>query len=296
MFPFVHSLVTNCFEECNNVFIVLKTVKPEKGIIKRRNQLKSMKNSMPSVCKTDMGLPFYILETADGKKGIDWNTVSRKCGRYASRIVASHSVSLPDNSGLKRFIPISMNAILVFNTALKIIGSSDLPADRFAVTVTDRNAVTPSRLRELLPFSSAVKIITSHPEKFAAAAMEAYESHGASLMIRSRYEPSDKPEVIVCCDGAIMSSMDGAAIFTSKKTTVGKLRFVGKRVELSDYHKSIIPDDIETVDFAGALTELCGSGEYRQSSFAELETSCDECEDRSPEKCLGCFIGNKAVT
>ena len=278
------------------MFVVLKTVKPEKGIIKRRKQMKKLKNSVPSVCKTKKGLPFYILEIADGKKGIDWHSASRKCGRYASRIVASHSVSLPDNSGLKRFIPISMNAILVFNTALKIIGDSDLPADKITITVTDRNAVTPSRLCELLPFSSSVKVITSHPEKFAVTAMEAYENHGASLIIRNKYEPSDKQEIIVCCDGAVMSSMEQALIFTAKKTTVGKLRFIGKRVELSDYHKSIIPDDIETVDFAGALTELCGSGEYRHSSFAEIEISCDKCKDKSPEKCLNCFICNQTVT
>lgn len=278
------------------MFVVLKTVKPEKGIIKRHKQLKKLKNTAPFACKTDKGLPFYILEISDGKKGIDWNTASRKCGRFASRIIASHSVSLPDNSGLKRFIPISMNAILVFNTALKIIGTSGLPADKFAITVTDRNAVTPSTLCRLLPFCSTIRVITSHPERFAVTAIDAYENHGASLIIRSKYEPSDKPEIIICCDGAIMSSMENAAIFTSKNTSVGKLRFVGKRIELSDYHKSIIPDDIETVDFAGALTELCGSGEYRQSSFADIEINCDGCEDKSPGKCLECFICNKAVT
>lgn len=278
------------------MFIVLKTVKIEKGITKRRKQLKKLKNSEPIVCKTDKGLPFYILEIAETKKGIDWNSASRKCGRYASRIVASHSVSLPDNSGLKRFIPISMNAIMVFNTALKIIGNSDLPADKFTITVTDRNAVTASRLCELLPFSASVKIITSRPEKFAATAMEAYENYGASLMIRSRYEPSDKPEIIICCDGAILSAMNQAAVFTSKNSTVGKLHFYGKGVALSDYHRSLLPDDIETLDFAGALTELCGSGEYKHSSFAEIETSCNKCEDKSPEKCLDCFIYNHSVT
>ena len=292
----MHSLVINCFEECNNVFVVLKTVKPEKGLIKRRKQLKKLKASPPAVYKTDMGLPFCVLEVADGKKGIDWNTASLKCGRYASRIVASHSVSLPDNIGLKRFVPISMNAVLVFNTALETIKKSALPADKVRITVTDRNAVTPSKICSLLPYASAVKIITSHPERFAAAVTEAYESFGASLIIRNSYEPEKAPEIVICCDGAVLSGMNDAAIFTSRKSGIGKLRFFGRRVELSDYHKSIVPDSIETVDFVGALTELCGSGEYKNSPFAEIETSCDKCGDKSPEKCLGCFICNKAVT
>ncbi len=274
------------------MFVVLKTVKAEKGIMKHRKQLKMLKNSAPFVCKTERGLPFYILEIADGKKGIDWKLASQKCGRYASRVVASHSLSLPDNSGLKRFIPISMNAILIFNTALKTLENAGLPADKFAVTVTDRNAVTHSRICELLPYCSAIKIITSHPERFAAATADAYENHGASLVIRSIYEPANQPEIIVCCDGAILSAMNEAAIFTSKNTGIGKLRIFGKDVELTDSHKSIIPDDIETVDFVGALTELCGSGEYRHSCFSKLGVSCDNCEDKSAEKCLECFVCN----
>lgn len=278
------------------MFVVLKTVKPEKGLIKRCKHLKKLKNSAPHVYKTNKGLPFYVLEIAEGKRGIDWNSASRRCGRYASRIVASHSVSLPDNSGLKRFIPISMNAVLVFNTALKVIGSSDLPTDKFTITVTDRNAVTPSRICELLPYASTVKIVTSHPERFAAAAMDAYENHGASLVIRNMYEPLTTPEIVVCCDGAVLSAMNEAIIFTSKKSSIGKLRFLGKQVELSEHHRSIIPDDIETVDFAGALTELCGSTEYKFSSFAQIEISCNNCENKFAEKCLNCIICNHSVT
>ncbi len=273
------------------MFVVLNTVTPEKGYINRKKQAKKIKKTPALVCKTDMGLPFYVLEILEEKNGIDWELTAEKCGRYASRIVASHGISLPDNSGLKRFIPISMNAILIFNTALKVIECSDLPADKICITLTDRNAVMPSRVCELLPFASTVRVITSHPERFARAEADAYENHGASLVIRSGYEPAKSPEIVICCDGAVLSSMNNAAVFTSKRKNGGRLRFCGSEVKLSDYHKSIISDNIESVDFAGALTELCGSSEYKACGFSVTEISCTECENRQPEKCLNCFVG-----
>ncbi len=275
------------------MFVVLKPLSPEKGIIKRRKQITEIKKTPAAVCKTDMGLPFYVLEVINEKKGIDWALTAKKCGRYASRIVASHSIHLPDDSGLKRFIPISFNSILVFNTASEIISKSDLPADEICITVTDRNAVTPSRICSLLPFASTVRIITAHPERFACAAVDAYKNHGASLVIRNTYEPVKQPEIIICCDGAVLSSMNDSAIFVAKRKHGGKIRFCGRGTELSDYHKSFLPADIETVDFAGALTELCGSSEYKSSVFSEIGISCDRCENTNPQKCLECYVCGK---
>ncbi|MBQ8763944.1 MAG: hypothetical protein IJZ07_07550 [Clostridia bacterium] len=275
------------------MFVVLKTVLPEKRYIERKKQAKRIRKAPALVCKTDRGLPFYVLEVLEEKNGIDWVLTSEKCGRYASRIIASHSIPLPDNSGLKRFIPISMNAILIFNTALKTIGQSDLPPEKTCITLTDRNAVMYQRVNELIPFASTVRVITSHPERFASASAEIYENYGASLVIRNTYEPVKHPEIVICCDGAVLTSMSDAAVFTAKRKSGGKIRFCGSGVELSDYHKSIISPDIETVDFAGALTELCGSSEYRASSFSKTEISCSECENPQAEKCLKCFIGKK---
>ncbi len=292
----MHSFVINCLERSNNVFVVLNTVLPEKNRLKRINQIKKIKKSPVHTYKTDNALPFCMLDVLKDKNGINWSLTAKKCGRYASRIIAPRSLSLPDNSGLKRFIPISMNSVLIFNTALKVISEADLPADKIRITVTDRNAVVPSRICELLPFASEIRIITSRPENYASAATEAYTNHGASLVIRNKYEPVKVPEIVICCDGAVMSSMNEAALFTFKRNFGGKVRFCASGIELSEYHESVLPPDIEKVDFAGALTELCGSNEYRLSPFSEIEISCKKCENPIAEKCLECYVCNQTVT
>ena len=278
------------------MFVVLRTVPPEKGFFQRLKQRKILKNTPISICKSDKCLPFYTLDVIDDKNGIDRLMTAQKCGRYASRIVAPRSLSLPDNSGLKRFVPISMNSILIFNTALKIISEANLPAEKICITVTDRNSVMPSRICELLPFASEIRIITSRPENYASAVVKAYADYGATLVIRSKYEPPKSPEIVICCDGAVSSSMSEAAIFAVKRNFGGKVRFCGSGVELSDCHKEIVPPGIEAVDFVGALTELCGSAEYRLSPFSEIEISCEKCENPNAARCLECCICNHSVT
>ncbi len=247
-------------------------------------------------CPTAKGLPFYILEVLDGKHGIDWNGVAEKCGRYSSRIIAPRSLPLPDHPRLKRFIPISMNSVLVFNTALKFIENSKLAPDEICITLTDRNAVHPNDVCKILPFASTVRVVTSHPERYAAACAKAFEEHGASLIIRSAYEPAAKPDIVICCDGAVTAGMKKAAIFTSKRKNGGKIVFSGSGVYLTQQHTELISPETDPIDFAGALTELCGSREYKSAVFSKIETTCQSCKDSGSEKCLECYCCGRINT
>lgn len=278
------------------MFVVLKIKAPEKGFLKRRKQKKAMNNAVLRSCPTEKGLPFYILDVLDGKRGINWKLVADKCGRYSSRIIAPRSLPLPDHTRLKRFIPISMNSVLVFNTALKIIEKSKLSPDEICITLTDRNAVHPRDVCKILPYASTVRVVTSHPERYAAACSEAFEEHGASLIIRSAYEPISKPDIVICCDGAVASTMKDAAIFTSKRKNGGKLVFSGSGVYLAPNHAEVISPETDSVDFAGALTELCGSREYKNAVFSQIESTCQKCNESPPEKCLECWCMGRINT
>lgn len=278
------------------MFVVLKIITPETGFLRRRKQKKVLSRAVLRSYPTARGLPFYILDVLDGKHGIDWTGVAEKCGRYSSRIIAPRSLPLPDHARLKRFIPISMNSILVFNTALKIIEKAKLSPDEICITLTDRNAVHSGEVCKILPFASTVRVVTSHPERYAAACAKAFEEHGASLIIRSTYEPAAKPDVVICCDGAVTASMKDAAIFTSKRKNGGKIVFSGSGVCLAPQHAEIISPETDPVDFAGALTELCGSREYKNAVFSQIETTCGKCGDSTPEKCLECYCFGRINT
>ncbi len=63
------------------MFVVLKTVIPEKGLLKHKKQMKSVRKKPAAAYKTEMGLPFYVVEIINGKNGIDWTSAVQKCGR-----------------------------------------------------------------------------------------------------------------------------------------------------------------------------------------------------------------------
>lgn len=271
------------------MFVILRVNEVPKGFFKKKKNLKQLAKARAQSVATEKGLPFFILDVPAFTNDTAWEKIAEKCGRYASRIVAPRSLSLPDCGRLKRFVPSFMPSVLVFNTALKAVREAGVEPCGICITLTDRNALHPSRVHRLLSFASTVRVITSHPEKYASACKKALDEYGASIIIRSAYETSAKPDIVICCDGGLSPLMQSAAVFGYKHSLTGKIHFCGSGIELTDAHRQIIPPDIDPVDFAGAVTELCGSSEYKSSVFSDVVSSCNICDEPSPEKCLKCF-------
>lgn len=271
------------------MFVILRVNDSPKGFLKARKQRKLLDKAHTESVSTEKGLPFFILDIPDRMNDSSWERIGEKCGRYASRIVAPRSLSLPDCGKLKRFIPSFTPSLFVFNTALSVIDKASVDPCTVSITLTDRNAIHPSRIHRLLPFSSTVRVITSHPEKYASACKNALDEYGASLIIRPAYEAAQKRDIVICSDGGVTPLMKGAAVFTHKQNTAGRIHFCGSGVVLTDAHKKIIPPDIDPTDFAGAVTELCGSSEYKNAVFANIASGCNICDNPSPDMCLRCY-------
>lgn len=275
------------------MFVVLRVNSPPKGLFAKHKIRKAVNNSCLQSVSTENGLPFYFLDLPEGMSPSLWDAAEKKCGRYASRIVAPRTLALPDCGKIRRFFPSEMPSILIFNTAVDIIKKSRIAPDRISITVTDINARHASGLESILPLSSAVRIVTTRPERYASACQRAFEEYGASVLLRSEYEPSGKPDIIICCDGRLSPKAENAAVFCHKSKSIGKLQLRGSGINLKPHHRDIIPESIDAVDFAGALTELCGCSEYKKSIFSNTETSCNKCENTSADKCLSCFAKGK---
>lgn len=269
------------------MFVVLNIERYSKKVSKRKS--KKINRSPPVICHTERGLPFYLLNVCEEKRGIDWKKTSERCGRYVSRIVAPRNILMPDDGCLRRFIPSTFVSLLVFNSAVQLLKSAEIDPKIFTITLSDRNAFLAGEVCRLLPFSSQVRIITSHPERYAFACTKALEEYGATLIIRSAYELSSKPDFVISCDGAYNPLMESQAVISAKRSCGGVLRFIGKSTELTDSHKKIISPSVEPTDFAGALTELCACSEYSGAVFSDIDISCKKCEAEN-KNCLKCYI------
>lgn len=276
-------------ERCGNVFVVLNITRYDKKFRIRKRRIRKINRTPPLTCHTSRGLPFYLLNVHEEKQGIDWKSAAERCGRYASRIIAPRNITLPDNGIIKRFIPTCFISTLTFNTAVALLKDAGIDPKSFSITLTDRNGNLASSVCRLLPFSSTVRIITSRPERYAAACTEALDGYGATLIIRSSYERRKNPDFIINCDSTVSPAMSESAIITSKRSCGGFIRFDCSALELTEAHKNLILPDIEPMDFAGALTELCACSDYSGAVFSCIEPSCRKCSAESTE-CLRCYV------
>ncbi len=272
------------------MFVVLRIVEPEKGFFKARKQIKNALCQPARIHRESGSLPFSEVEIIKGKRGIIWDGVEEKCGRYASRIIAPKSIHLPDSGNFRRYVPSTIKANLIFNTAKNIIAKANAEPDSFCITVTDRNALSASKICSLLPFCSCVRVVTAREDKYAVCVENALNSFGATLILRKEYEPTAKPDIVICCDGVTSAAMSEAAVFTFKKRTCGKLRFCGSGIDLTPKHTEFLPEGIDALDFAGAVTELCGCQDYSEACFSDLEISCGKCAEPKAESCLLCHV------
>ncbi len=277
------------------MFVLLRTVELSGGFFSKKRQKKRLEKCAPVSVSSENGMPFFILDALEYKGTLNFSLIEEKCGRYVSRIVAPRSISLPDSGRLKRFIPMNSGGIFILNTALKMIEEANPKPEEVSITVIDRNAFMCGEISRLLPFSSPLRVVTSRPERYTPVCRKIYDEYGASVIIRPFYEPCSKKDIVICCDGATSVSMNGAAVFSLKRGINGKIRFFGSGIPLSEQHREIVPDNIESGDFAAALTELCGSTAYKSAVFSEIETSCNLCGGIQPAKCLECYISGNPV-
>lgn len=272
------------------MFIVLNTVKPVNGYWGKRRQKKALKNCEPVSHSTENGLPFYTLDILDEKGGINRTEVEEKCGRYVSRIVAPRNLPLPDNGRIKRFTPVTSNGLFLFNTVIETLSEISLQPEEICITLLDRNAYMSGEIRRLLPCASSIRVITSRPERYTAVCREIYDDCGASVIVRPVYQPVSKKEIIICCDGATTEEMQNSAVFSFRRGIHGMPRFFSEGIELSEKHREFIPGNIDSVDFASAVTELCGSTEYKSSCFSQTDIICNLCDEKNCAKCLECYL------
>lgn len=272
------------------MFVILRPVEVSGKHFRKRKMIKNINRSAAVLHRENGALPFCSVDVALPKT--DWNCVAEKCGRYASRVVAPVNFPLPDGTPLRRFVPSSTVHSLVFNTAVRYLRAAHPDPHSFTLTLTDRLALLSAKTVDLIELCACIRIVTSRPERYADACEYAFNNYGASLILRSCYEPTQKADIVICADGAFCSAMEKAAVFTARNTSCGRLVFSLSGVELLPHHRELLPEGARAIDFAGALTELCGSAAYSNACFTDVSVNCSKCSSHDIEKCILCHVGH----
>ncbi len=253
------------------MFVILKPVDAPDGFFASKKLKKTIDNKPANFIRTADGMPFAVLEIFNGRNGIEWKKVIDKCGRYTSRVIAPSDISLPENQHIMPFVPSWFPSRICFNTALEILDTVKLQPDSFVLTLCDCEAKFVDELPRLIPLCSSVKVITGKIEKYIPVCTEILEKTGASVMLRSTFEKSSKRDAVIFCGGNKNEFSCADIVFTTDRKMRGKTTVIGSDLVLLEEHKEVIGNGIDSVDFAGAVTELCGSHSYENSVCERID-------------------------
>lgn len=215
--------------------------------------------------------PFFVLTVVRDKKGkVDPDEVCRLLGRCASRLLLSEGTSLPSHPRIAAFRPELLPAILLFNSALRLLEKSGLPPEKLSVVLFDENAVFADKAEKLVRRASVIRVCTTRPEAYEETRRSLLRDWGLPLVV------SENAGSCTDCDFAISPFGDGGDALSGfialrRKGEEGFVRVRGEGLSLPAGFESVRPDGVGPLLFASALYELCGAallGDLRYDRLA----------------------------
>ncbi|MBQ6268306.1 MAG: hypothetical protein IJK64_11115 [Clostridia bacterium] len=204
-----------------------------------------------------------------------WDAVAAHCGRYAACLLAPETLPLPPDSRFRRYDPAAFRAQVLFRAACALLKAAALPPQRLTVTLCDRSGLLASQAPALLPFAAGLRILTSAPARYIPVCVSAMQTAGATLLLRDRYRPAPGPELLLCCSGVPPGVPASACLLTAQSADTSATVLTGHAFSLRPTHAALLPDGVDALAFAGALTETCACPDYRDAVFSDLAAASD---------------------
>ncbi|MEG2396468.1 MAG: hypothetical protein RSB11_05465 [Oscillospiraceae bacterium] len=236
------------------MFTILKILPREKGIKTFINSFLKKDEPILTRIAVNGGAPFFIVEVINGKNGLDFPRVASILGIGAKCIILENNVKMPNNKYLKEFEPKKLSNIMLFNSGKQLISKCEKPECERICAVIDPSAELVSRISQLVPMTSILKIITNSPGKYEKAAADILEDFGLPIIITQSEKMLDD------CDFIISPFKNENNIYseciTIKYKKQQSIRVKGEGITLPNEYREIMPPNIDEFKFAAALYEL----------------------------------------
>lgn len=204
------------------------------------------------------GMRFYTVPVPLKNGKADWERIAEVTGGCKGRILAPSYLKIPEGYGFCEFYSADFAAQMIFDSALSLLKTAELPPQGLSVSLVDPDALLADRVCDLLTFASSVRVVTKKPQDFLAAAQQAMREYGATLVIGERDENSS-----AVISYPLVKPPDGIySILSAKGITVK-----GFSADNVQNFKGILPPGLDTVCFAAACAKLCADSEISRAKF-----------------------------
>ncbi len=126
---------------------------------------------------------FWLIQSAQTRRGIDWDEISRLAGRDRTRLVLDPSVPIPEDVFIKRFVPGEFALRLLANTANQAVDDSRIELYQRTVGLLDPEGRCQKLVLELVKHFTAVKVYTQAPGRYQVFCRQMLEYYGVAVMV-----------------------------------------------------------------------------------------------------------------
>lgn len=207
------------------------------------------------------GAPFFTVCVSRVRGEIPWDDVAFYSGNCAERMLLPKGVIPPANSKVKAFVPKFLPQRVLFNTACELLARSEQSPVGKTITLIDNNAVLTREVNRLVPFGSAVRVVTNKTEDYELYSEKIMEDFGATLLLTDNIDSAADSNIIISPEGLpeeILPSKTCIVFSGKQQPSQGFVSVTGKDVNLQPCYRRIVPHGIDNDMFAAALFEKCG--------------------------------------
>lgn len=255
------------------MFVLLSEASMPRGRLQTRRLQARLRRTPARLCTQANALPFLtetVLSAAP-----DWEAVAAHCGRYAARLLAPDTLALPPDPRFRRYDAVAFRAGVLFRSSVALLADAKLPPQRLTLTLCDRGGLLAADAPALFPYAAGLRILTCAPARYVPVCVAAMRETGASLLLRDRYLPVPGPEVVLCCSGIPAQAPASVCLLTARAVDLPATVLTGRTFPLRPTHAALLPEGVEPLAFAGALTEACACPDYRDAVFPDLAAAAD---------------------
>ena len=248
--------------------------------------LERRKPQQPALVRVNApgGAPFFRLEvpTRKGRQAeLPWGAIEQAAGRLRTRLLFPDGVTPPPppqarsaaqaqlEPGLRAFQAKRLPLLLCLRAAQQVLLAAQTPARQLRVTVVDTKGVLCHAIELLVPLARSLRVYTPDFSVYRSAAARVLHRHGATLILSDSAACFAQSHVIVADDLRLFTGREQGLIFTPDlAANLAGCRVVRCHVpQLPEAHANLCPPDIDPLQFACALFELCGVKELERLPF-----------------------------
>ncbi len=191
------------------------------------------------------GAPFMTMTVTVGKRGVNWNDVSRILGKCALRLIVNECVTLPQNNNFGHFKSCALYDKMMKNTILQILDNS-FKKKTISISVADEKGKYTDFVKKLSQYADALTIATQNEKKYLELCEEITDECGLCPVLT---EESKNSRIKINCDKNQMTIRCENRCYVLN---------CGSEFTVPEIYRKLLPNGVNKYDFYSALYELCG--------------------------------------